>query len=424
MKKIFTLVLNLILFVSLLSAQEYGQASFGPNYSEQAFFRFSDLSADNLDNESWDLAFSVEGAFSVGVHFNEAVPASFTGEAPYLELYLAPVGSMDESIDLEAITDTLYNPEASWDEGALNTMKDPDNQLDFGWGVYNPVDHSVNGDKVFVIKLRDNSYRKFEVTSLIAGVYTFTYADLDGSNETVVTIDGSQFDSHLAFFSFETGETIESPGNWDLLFSRYITPLDAGGGEVINYTVAGVLTGPGTQVAKAEGVLPSEANPEDYVDAYDSQLDLIGHTWKYFDLGEFSWIIEDSLSYFVKTADEHLWKMIFIDFEGSSTGTATFEVEDLGTVDVQDPAGNVATLGIFPNPVEDHFVLSLELREQPSPFDIYIVDMTGKVVWQTRKKGVAGLNVYEVGGLNFPAGMYTLSVNMNGSLVTSPLIKQ
>ncbi|KAA3637089.1 MAG: T9SS C-terminal target domain-containing protein [Bacteroidetes bacterium] len=424
MKRIFTLTLNLILFVGVLSAQEYGQASFGPNYSEQAYFRFSDLSAENIANESWDLAFSVEGAFSVGVHYNEAVPASFTGEAPKLELYLAPVDSWDAPIDLESITDTLYNPETSWDEGALNIVKDPENQLDFGWGVYNPVDHSVNGDKVFVIKLRDNSYRKFEVTSLISGVYTFTYAELDGSNEAVVTIDGAQFDSPLAYFSFETGEAFASPASWDLLFSRYVTPLDAGGGQIINYTVAGVLTGPGTQVAVAAGVPQYEANQEDYVDAYDSKLDLIGHTWKDFDLGAFSWVIQDSLSYFVKTADEHLWKLIFIDFEGSSTGTATFEVEDLGTVDVQDPTSNVATFGVFPNPVDDHFALSLELREQPSPFNIYIMDVTGKVVWQSRKEGVAGLNVYEFNGLDFPAGVYSLTVDMGGRLISSKLIKQ
>ncbi len=424
MNRIFTLTLNLILFASVLSAQEYGQASFGPNYSEQAYFRFSDLSAENLANESWDLAFSVEGAFSVGIHYNEAVPASFTGEAPKLELYLAQVDSWDETIDLEAITDTLYNPEESWDEGALNSVRDPENQLDFGWGVYNPVDHSVNGNKVFVIKLRDNTYRKFEITSLISGVYTFTYADLDGNNESVVTIDGAQFDSPLAFFSFETAEVVESPQSWDLLFSRYITPLDAGGGQIINYTVAGVLTGPGTQVAVAEGVPQYETNPEDYVDDYDSKLDLIGHTWKYFNLGALSWVIEDSLSYFVKTTDEHLWKMIFIDFEGSSTGTATFQVEDLGTVDVQDPTGNVATFGVFPNPVQDHFVLSLELREQASPFNIYIMDMTGKVVWQTRKDGVAGLNVYEFNGLDFPAGLYTLTIDIGGRQTSTKLIKQ
>jgi hypothetical protein len=424
MKRISTLTFSLILFATGLFAQEYGQASFGPNYSEQAFFRFSDLSAENIANDSWDLAFSVEGPFSVGVHLNEAVPASFTGVPPFLELYLAPVDSWDAAIDLSEVTDTLYNPEISWDEGALNTTKDPGDQFDYGWGMYNPTNHAVIGNRTYVIKLRDDSYRKFEISSLIAGVYTFRYAHLDGSNEAEVTIDGADFDSPLALFSFDSGQAVESPQTWDLLFSRYITLLDAGGEEFVNYTVAGVLTGPGVEVAVAQEVVPYEVNPDDYVDAYDTRLDQIGHTWKYFNLGAFSWVIEDSLSYFVKTADEHLWQVIFIDFEGSSTGTATFEVVDLGTVDVVEPNGNVSTIGIFPNPVKDHFNLSLELKEQTNQLDILLTDMNGKVVWRTQRSAYAGLNIFEFSGFEVPAGFYTLSVRQGSQLTSTAFIKK
>ncbi len=424
MKRTLTLTFSLILFASGLFAQEYGQASFGPSYSEQAFFRFSDLSAENIGNESWDLAFSVEGAFSVGVHLNEAVPAVFSGVAPYLELYLAPVNSWEDPIDLSEVTDTLYNPESSWDEGALNTTSNPDDPLDFGWGLYNSDNHSVVGNRIYVIKLRDDSYRKFEVSSLIGGVYTFRYADLDGSNEAEVIIDGADFDSPLALFSFDSGAAVESPQNWDLLFSRYITLLDAGGDEFVNYTVAGVLTGPGVEVAVAQDILPTEANQEDYADAYDSQMDKIGHTWKYFNLGEFSWVMEDSLSYFIKTADEHLWQVIFIDFEGSSTGTTTFEVVDLGTVNVVEPDGNVATIGLFPNPVEDYFNLSLELKEQTSQLELYLTDVNGRIVWRTQQSGYAGLNIFRFNGFNIPTGMYTLSVRQGGQLSSASFIKK
>lgn len=424
MKRTIIAILSLILFATILSAQEYAQASFGPNYSEQAFFRFSDLSSDNIANESWDIAFSVEGAFSVGVHLNEAVPSSFTGEAPYLELYLAPVASMEEAIDLEMLTDTLYNPETDWDSGAVNSTVDPENPFDMGWGLYDPTDHSVNGNRVYVIKLRDNSYRKFEVTSLIGGVYTFTYANLDGTEETVVTIDGSNFESPLALFSFETGEATASPSNWDLLFSRYVTILEAEPGEFVNYTVAGVLIGPGVEVAVAEGVDVDDANADDYADDYVTEMTVIGHEWKRFDLGEFSWVLEDSLTFFVKTVDEHLWKVIFIDFEGSSTGTATFEVEDLGTVDINDPESNVATMGLFPNPVEDHFTLSLELKEQADRLNIFLTDLNGKTLWSTTKGAAQGLNVFEFNNLNLPAGMYTLNVQQGNKVVSTKMMKK
>jgi hypothetical protein len=424
MKRTILTTVSIILFAFGLSAQEYAQASFGNNYSEQAFFRFSDLSADNIVNESWDIAFSVNGGFSIGVHLNEAVPASFGDPAPYLELYLAPVESFSDDIDLAAITDTLYNPEENWDMGAVNSTVDPDDPFDMGWGLYDPTDHSVNGNRVYVIKLRDNSYRKFEVTSLIGGAYTFTYANLDGSGESVIVVDGADYDSSLALFSFDTGEAVESPGNWDLLFSRYITTLDAGGGSFVNYTVAGVLIAPGVEVAVASGIPPSEATSENYVDAYETGMDVIGHEWKAFNLSAFEWVLDDSLAFYIKTVDEHLWKVIFIDFEGSSTGISTFEVEDLGTVAVDDLEDKVASFGVFPNPVEDHFVLSIELEEQVDNMNIFITDLNGRTIWNTQRSAVEGLNVYEFSGLNIPSGMYMINVQKGGKIISSKLLKQ
>ena len=424
MKNLSFTLLFLIIFASHSFAQEYVQASLGANYSEQSFFRFSDLSADNLANESWDIAFNMYSSFSTGIQLNEAVSSSHTGDAPYLELYLAPVDAFQDVIDLAAITDTLLNDEKSWDFGAVNTPVDPDNALDFGWGLYNPADHSVMGNRVYVIKLWDNTYRKFEISSLIGGVYTFKYANLDGSGEQTVTITPAEMGgSPLALFSFDTGAVIASPTDWDFLFTRYSDPIDAGGGEMINYTVAGVLTAPGVEVAVASSINPYDINAEDYADAYSTEANVINYQWKSFNLAQLSWVLDDSLAYFVKTVDENLWKVIFVDFEGSSTGTTTMEVEHLGSVSTQNPVSNISTLGLFPNPVQDQFVLSLELKEQVNQLDIFITDSNGKVVWNTKTGANAGLNIFEFNQINFPAGLYILNVQQANGIVSTKMIK-
>ena len=52
------------------------------------------------------------------------------------------------------------------------------------------------------------------------------------------------------------------------------------------------------------------------------QPNIIGHDWKDFDLGTFTWEVFDDLVYFIETPDNDIWQLQFIDFEGSSTGVS------------------------------------------------------------------------------------------------------
>ena len=156
---------------------------------------------------------------------NEAVGLSFTAPLPTVELYLT--NSTDfATVDSTAMT-RIYNEDISWSEGAFNHVKIEEDPADYGWGTYDFTSHQVNGSRIYIIKLRNGDFKKIEIQSLISGIYTFRYANLDGSNEETHTIDKADYDGKtLAYFSIENGTAQDlEPVQWDLVFTRYQTVL-------------------------------------------------------------------------------------------------------------------------------------------------------------------------------------------------------
>ena len=75
---------------------------------------------------------------------------------------------------------------------------------DYGWGKYNEVTHDLLGDSIFIISLRDGSFRKIWIVrkKSVQDIYIFKYANLDGSNEQQVTLNLNAFiDRDLCLFS-------------------------------------------------------------------------------------------------------------------------------------------------------------------------------------------------------------------------------
>ena len=412
MYRLFTLFVILLAFTVNSYAQNYAQISVGPNYTQQAFYTIENDAITTLNNETWDIAFSTNLA-GAGVLINEAGALSSTA---IIRLYLAPTNDFNATIDPITLTDSLYNIETSWEDGAFNSVADSLDPLDFGWGVYNPNTHVVNGSRVFVVQLRDGSWKKIKIESLDSGVFTFKYADLDGAYEQTQSINKSDFaNSPLALFSFQSGTAVASPADWDLLFCRYYSSLDAGADDLIQYPVTGVLSGPGVEVAEARDINPYTVDHIPYLDSLESDLDVIGSDWKFFSLSTFMWEIDFDRAYFVKLPDNKLWKLIFLDFEGSSTGTSTIEKVDLGILSsVTEAESNFKEFGVFPNPVQTEIHFSFTLKEAQPDLPIYIINSMGQIVWQQIATTNRGLNVLTFQKPNLPAGVYQLMAG-NGS---------
>lgn len=411
---------GLLLFVSIfitisLYSQDIVQVSIGSYYSNQVYYQLADDATSTINNNNWDLAFAQTASFEAGIHVNESVTISFTGASPSTLLYLAPSNDFDEVIDLDMVTDSLYNDELSWGNGALNVPRDTNDFADFGWGVYNSNNHAIEGNRVFVIKLRDDSYRKFMVQSLISGVYTLKYAYLDGSNEQVITIDKADYEGKpLILFSFLSGGVLNNlPEDYDLIFQRYSDLDPSNAGVMVEYTVTGIVTAPGVLSAQANNIEdPETTDFEAYIDSLDTQIDIIGQDWKFFSF-ESGWNIREDVTFYIKTLDDHLWQIYLYDFEGSSTGTYTFAKWDhgviAGTEDVTMPG--IEAMTIVPNPVRsnDRFSLVVESLET-SQVQINIVNQQGQQIRSYSKSLNHGLNAFDFSTEYMPAGIYYLQL--------------
>ena len=409
-----------------LSAQSFVQVSMGAGYAQQAYYRLSDDNVEQVANENWDLAFSMIGQTDVGVSINESTTSVTGMPAPELKLFLTNASDFSEAIDTSSFGDRLYNDESGWDNGALNNVATPGDPFDLGWGQYNVTNHSLTGTRIFAVELRDGTHKKFMIENFAQGSYNLKYANLDGSDEQTVSISKANFpEAPIALFSFASGEVLPSVGAFDLLFCRYYTKLDDGTGNLLDYPVSGVLSAPGVEVAQADEIDPATVEYAAYEDSLSTELDVIGYDWKAFDF-TLGWVMPDDRAYFVKTPDNLIYKLVFVDFEGSSTGVTTFEKTELGVLSsVRDRNSNFEQASVYPNPVVDEATVAFTLKQQQNNLQMRLTDLSGRTVWQTNGvPGNEGLNIVNLPRLDLPQGMYILSIGSGADVITLKMMQQ
>lgn len=410
----------LFLATTSVQAQVFVELACGANYADQAYYRLSDDQTTTLANTSWDLAFTAVGFQDAGILINESSASSFTTPLPELEVYAAGVEFFDDFIDPVSLVDRRYNAEKDWLNGALNTDKDPMNPFDFGWGQYNPMTNKVIGSKVWVLKLRNGNYKKFMVDSVVLTTYYIRWADLDGANLQMMSIDKNDHKAAgFAYLSIQNNQILSNPpADWDFFWGRHTTPLDDGNGGIIEYMVTGVLSGPGIQVAEADGVDVLEVDYVlgNYADSLSSDPNTIGNDWKYYDFST-GWNIDFDRAYFVKTRDEHIWKVIFVDFEGSSTGNMVFEKTDLGVISALQPVQPSSnTIQAGPNPARPGDPLMVQWTGEAGPADFSLIDLQGRRVWSTTTHLTPGFQQITNTPDQLVPGMYVLQVRQGNGL--------
>ena len=421
MKNIYNFTVLLILISTiLLNGQTTEQISVGPSYSQQSYYDLESGSSEYLENTDWELAFALTSPTEAGIHINESIKISFTQELPKLLLFKLPIDDFNATVEVSTLTDTISNNEVSWAEGALNSVKDDNDPFDYGWGKYNSTNHAIEGTSIYVVQLRNKQYKKFMIESLSQGVYTLKSADLDGANEKVESIDKADHDgSHLILYSFDNG-VLDFSTKWDLFFGRYETMLSTGDGNFIPYTVSGIISAPGIQVAQAEGVDYTTVNYDDYSGELTDSMRAIGHDFKYYDFSE-GWVIRENLTYFVKNNNGKVWKLRFLDFEGSSTGTLTVERTDLGLVSTNELNVFTTKMKVYPNPISSNQMMSLvfESEQKPKNANVSLINMSGQVIFYQQININKGLNALEFKVDNLPAGSYIVKVASENGILSN-----
>lgn len=400
MKKVLTLFL--VTFFSLnIFAQTYDEVSTGAQYSQQAYYNLSTGAVQVVSDDAWDIAFSNIGQIDAGIFINEAASLS----ASPVKLFLAPTNDWNQAItDVTQFYDSLQllNNEANWTDGAFNNVKDPNNSFDYGWGLYDFQSHQITGNKVYVIKKRNGDFIKIKIDAYRSGKYFFRYANLDNSNETIDSVArATNGPNSLVHYSFESKKMVNISSDYDLIFTRYITPLEDTPGHFLDYSVTGFLLAPGTQAVVADGVDVTTVKESDYASNYSFAPTTIGHEWKAYDFNS-GWIIDEDRANFVKTKNGDTYKLVFVDFSGSGTGTVTVEKTKLATSST-DHINSKVDISCYPNPAVDVIYLNTSAQGEVK---IRLINSLGQVI--LNQKSEPNQPVYLPSGIT--SGIYQLLV--------------
>jgi hypothetical protein len=425
MKNFFYTFLFILLSCHLSFTQSYLEISTGAGYNNQQYIRLSDEKLTSVKLTDWDIAFTSFGTQDAGVLFNEAAGVSFGQPPTEIEVYDTKSSDFDKVFVLDSVkANRLYNDEKSWSYGAFNSTRDVTKPFDYGWGSYVPTSMKVVGGRVFLIKLKSGKIIKFTVSDLSGYTYNFKYADLNNDNLVSKSVNKNPGKQTMLYYSFTKSDfvNIAPTDGYDLIFTRYtsLIPNPGNPGTFEQYNVTGILTAPAASTYVVNTSNPDSAKV-DASTVFSKQTDLIGFDWKSFANNQ--WLIDLNKVYFIKSpVNDHIYKLRFIDFGGSSTGTATMEKTDLGVLTSSKDLPK-ASLGIFPNPTTDRINVIIENTDMTvNKITLCIHDMSGKSIITVNCPLNSGLNSHEIDISNMEVGTYSLSVIANNKVIANKAI--
>ena len=387
--------------------------SIGAGYAQQTWYSLPNDEQGNAAKTNWDIAFDVTG-FGSTVLINSVIGTT---------LWAYPNATIAgwSTVDTTGLSTwpARYNADTSWSYGAMGKYADPANPNDVDWGIYNMTTHQIAGDSLYIIKLANGDFKKLAIVSLIGGIYTFQYANLDGSGAHTATLDKSVYTGkNFGYYSLQTNAALDrepAAANWDILFTQYTSFIPQ------PYSVSGVLSNKGVQVAKCANVIGKDTFVTWSGASFYKEMNTIGYNWKSFTGTSYS--IQDSLVYFVARTNGEIWKMIFTGFSGSSTGSYIFSKERLSfPSSVPNVSVSGISLAVYPNPAHETVNLIYNITASVEATGLRICDMTGKVVLTDQLTGEKGLHQYLFSAHSLQSGMYLVTLSTTHGIAQQQLI--
>jgi hypothetical protein len=381
-KKIFTI--GLVILGTTLNAQVSDSVALGAGYMNESYYSLQDGEVANVINNDWDLAFDMSN-FGATIRSNRLS-----------SVFLYPGSISDwETLDTAGIEEwtRYYNSDITWSFGALNAPATDDPE-DLGWGTYNTTTHFTDGSRLFVVELQSGEFRKLFIEKLASGTYTFQHDKLDNSdlsNETVVKADYNT--QNFIHYSMETKTIISREphtGTWDIVFSNYHSEIIPD----VYYGVTGVLSNVGVTTQEIDDLPSDEAI---FSGTFDNEINVIGHNWKSFNMDTWLYDIEDSLTYFVFTNNEDVWKLVMTGFNGSVDGKVYFTKELVSASGINEEAQ--VEFALYPNPTVDFLTVSSSVELDL----VNIYGMNGQLVQSTL---VGGANMVQLDVERLTSGTY------------------
>ena len=411
MRKIFTLIS--IAFVSFAFAQEEEDSVvMGAGYTNDVYYSLANGEENQYSGSSWTVAF-----------YNKAQSAAIMiNEARGVELYKVS----DDISEFPNITDTvgmsswsqLHDVDTTWDAYSAFEAEATGSQSNYGWGEYNFSTHIIAASRVFMLKTIDNNYYKVMVVKKEAGVFTYRYASLDNAFDTTIVVNVPDYLYQSYAYLNMDNHSLQSrepnASDWDFVFTKY--QVDYQG--IAYYPVTGVVSNEGLQVARVQE-LPANA---DYIgQTFKGIKNMIGSDWKTFDQTLGTYTLDDSLTFFVRTSADEIYKLYFTAFEGSSTGKIKFNKELVGTVGIRDSKESFEMHSVYPNPTKGNAYLVFS-TEQSENIEVRVFSMLGNQVYQAKTSTNSGLNTIQIDLTGVENGVYLVQVSNGSKTNTQKLI--
>jgi len=412
-----------ILFLSLSSiGQTYTRdtISMESGRTHDVFYSLTTGNETSVIRDNWDIEFST-AKMDVTIR---------TNGANGVKLYAYPNAGLDgwNNIDTTGLYmwPMLYNSDTDWETGAFNKNA-TGGELDFGWGVYNMVSHQIVGDSIFVLQMPDLSFKQLWIVKKDPNTgqnkYTFKYANLDGSDEMEVIVPCDDYATkNFVGYSISNNDFVDrepASMDWDLEFCKYTVLY----GGVMWYPVTGILQNYNVQVAAYPEV---DTAIVDYSisDLDSANISTIGNYWYGLSGMPPTYILEDSLVYFVSDKESSIWKVVFEHYD-SNLGEIGFRkklIEDHASISELEGSttGNIA---IHPNPVKDNAQLLFNADENGTA-NISIFNLAGAKVFDESISYTRGLNNHQVNVGSLPDGVYVVMLKSGETVLKNKLVKQ
>lgn len=395
----------------------------GPGYRNEVYYSLKNKMVDTVPVRNWHVAFSALGGREA---YYYTVMLNHSNDVRMVKYPNSDITGWS-SLDTTGWKSwrKFFNGDEKWSEGALN--RDPEAHPYYSWGIYNSnVPGEIDGDSIFVIYANPNPpgkpwAKKFYVVSRksISGArsWTFRYANLDGSEDTTITMMDSNYPkNHFMYYNLQKKEELKrepDSNKWDLLFTRYFAKQTDPNNPY--YQVTGVLHNIQTKVIKIKGQLSDNVNVTDTGDSrFSDKINTIGYDWKAFDFNSNQFRMGDSLTYVIlnahgdtnSTVTYEIYKLKFTGFGGGANGKVVFATQKMLTMNtaVNTIDENKFVYTLSPNPSNGNTQLFVN-TDKLSTMQINIYDLNGKLIYNQQTKN-NGFNVYNLPTENIGKGLY------------------
>ncbi len=383
-------------------------------YTNEVYYNLDGGEIQTSPRNQWDIAFRTKKMSS----------SILTNDGSGVVLYTYPKADTTgwNTIDTSGLSTwtPMYNDPNDWENGAFS--RNSAGHPDYGWGKYNEVTHNLVGDSIFIIKVRDGSFKKLWIVRKYSSLdtYYFRYANLDGTNDMYVScnFDGLT-DKDFIGYTFETNSLVTyepASAYWDIVFTKYMSIQPNG----TPYPVIGILSNQGIKTKKFYPVPLSYDNFG--AGTWDSTRSSIGWDWKVFDMNTFSWKISDSTVFFIKALNGDIYKLCFTSFAGSSTGVVKFERKKAAGAGIKDFEFSDIQLTLFPNPASSRINLYVT-GKSGEEVSITLTDLSGRQLRADRPGRMAdGPNAYLMDVTGVQPGVYFVTVSTAASKTVTKVI--